>query len=257
MSRRARKLVWADEFDYSGPPDPSKWTCEEGFLRNRELHLYTPSERKNVWVENGMLIIEARKERVKNPAYDQGDTDDWKKSRKYAEYTSASITTRGKACWRYGRVEVRAKIPSGKGMWPAIWMLGANRNECGWPDCGEIDIMENVGHEPDLIYGTVHTRAYNHVLGTQKGERIQVPAPYEDFHVYAVDWNSERIDFLVDQAKYFSFANEGMGTDAWPFDGEHYLILNIAVGGSWGGAEGIDNAIFPQRFCIDYVRVYT
>ncbi len=250
------ELAWADEFDYSGEPDGSKWACEEGFLRNRELQLYTPADSGNVRVEDGTLIIEARKERCRTPAYDPEESEDWRSSREYTEYTSASITTRGKAHWRYGRIEVRAKLPTGRGMWPAIWMLGADASEVGWPACGEIDIMENVGFDPDIIYATVHTEKYNHVQGTQKGSRIRMPEPHRDFHVYAVEWDAEKIEFFLDDWNYFTFKNEGAGGDSWPFDEEHYLILNIAIGGAWGGAKGVDDGVFPQKFHVDYVRVY-
>ncbi len=249
------QLVWSDEFDRPGSPDPAKWTYEEGFVRNREEQFYTRERSENARVEKGHLVIEARRERYPNPAYRPGATGNWNRSREFAEYTSASLTTRGLASWRYGRIEVRAQLPGGRGMWPAIWMLGTNR-AVGWPACGEIDIMEFVGHEPDVIHGTAHTAKYNHVKGTQKGSTLKVASPDRDFHVYAVEWSAERIDFFVDDQKYFTFANEHTGTDAWPFDQPAYLILNTAVGGAWGGAKGIDPTIFPTRYLIDYVRVY-
>ena len=249
------ELVWADEFDKPGLPDPAKWTYEEGFVRNNELQYYTRARTENARVENGCLVIEARRESFPNPKYKPAAGGKGASGREAAEYTSASLTTRGVTDWRYGRIEVRAKIPGGRGMWPAIWMLGRNRT-AGWPACGEIDIMEFVGHEPNTIHGTVHTGKYNHVKKTQKGARVEVKAPYEDFHVYSVEWDENQIDFLVDGKKYFSFANEHSGTDAWPFDAPHYLILNTAVGGAWGGQKGVDTAIFPTRFVIDYVRVY-
>lgn len=233
------ELVWSDEFDRDGLPDPEKWGYEDGFIRNDEKQYYTRSRPENARVENGALVIEGRKERYEN-----------------AEYTSASLITKGKAEWTYGRFEVRAKLPTGRGTWPAIWMLGTNIGEVGWPACGEIDIMENVGFDPDTIHANVHTRAYNHVRGTNKGDKITVESPSERFHVYAAEWTPERIDFFVDDAKYFSFSNEGTGPDAWPFDRPHYLILNLAIGGAWGGRQGIDDNAFPLRYEIDYVRVY-
>lgn len=233
------ELVWSDEFEKDGLPDASKWTYEEGFIRNNEAQYYTRARKENARVENGTLIIESRKEN-----YREG------------EYTSASLTTRGKASWKYGRIEVKAKLPTGRGMWPAIWMLGTNISEVGWPACGEIDIMENVGFDPDAIHANVHTRAFNHVQGTNKGSRIIIPKPYEDFHVYAVEWFEDHMDFYVDDQKYFSFENTGNGADEWPFAHEHYLIINAAIGGAWGGQQGIDDSIFPQQYLIDYVRVY-
>jgi beta-glucanase (GH16 family) len=171
------------------------------------------------------------------------------------------VTSRGKVTWRYGRIEVRAKLPTGRGTWPAIWMLGTGQRgheqrRVGWPACGEIDIMENVGFAPNVIHANVHTAKYNHVKGNGKGAKITVEKPYDAFHVYAIEWNKDRIDFFVDDKKYFTYENEGTGTDAWPFDSPHYLILNIAIGGSWGGQHGIDDTIFPQEMLIDYVRVY-
>ena len=250
------QLAWADEFDKAGLPDPAKWTYEEGFVRNNELQYYTRARSENARVEDGCLVIEARREKFPNPRYRPGNTNTNRPSgREFADYTSASLTTRGLTNWLYGRIEVRAKIPGGRGMWPAIWMLGANRS-AGWPACGEIDIMEFVGYQPDTIHGTVHTGKYNHVKQTQKGAQVEVKAPFADFHLYAIEWDAEKIAFLVDGKKYFSFANEHTGREAWPFDQPHYLILNTAVGGAWGGQKGVDPAIFPTQFLIDYVRVY-
>lgn len=243
------RLVWSDEFDDSGLPDPDKWGYEEGFVRNNELQYYTSARKENARVQDGLLVIRANKERYANPRF----RGDGKHGREFAEYTSASVTSRGKVTWRYGRIEVRAKLPTGRGTWPAIWMLGTRG---GWPACGEIDIMENVGFAPDVIHANVHTAKYNHTKGNGKGSKITVEKPYETFHVYAIEWSKDRIDFFLDDKKYFTYENEGTGVDAWPFDSPHYLILNIAVGGSWGGRRGIDDAIFPQEMAIDYVRVY-
>lgn len=233
------KLVWSDEFEAEGLPDPKKWSYEVGFIRNREAQYYTKERKENARVEDGVLVIESRKEKVEK-----------------GEYTSASLHTKGKGEWRHVRVEVRAKLPTGRGMWPAIWMLGTNIGEVGWPRCGEIDIMENVGFDPDTIHANIHTQAYNHVKRTAKGSRIKVEKPYEGFHVYAVEWFEERMDFYVDGKKYFTFENEGNGDATWPFGEPHYLILNAAIGGAWGGQKGIDDGIFPQKYLIDYVRVY-
>jgi beta-glucanase (GH16 family) len=239
-----RQLVWSDEFDGAGPPDSSKWAYEEGFVRNRELQFYTRARPENARLEGGRLIIEARKE-----PYEAGGRP--------AGYTSASVITKGKAAWRYGRIEVRAKLPTGRGTWPAIWMLGVNHDRVGWPRCGEIDIMENVGYDPEVVHANIHTRAYNHAQKTGKGAKIAVAEPYESFHVYALEWTPERLDFFVDNRQYFSYANEKSGPDAWPFDQPFYLILNVAIGGSWGGSKGIDDGIFPQRMEVDYVRVFS
>ena len=236
---QAWTLIWADEFDVDGLPDPARWDYEVGYVRNNELQYYTRARMENARVEDGMLVIEAHKE-----SYEGHD------------YTSASLITRGQASWRYGRVEVRAKLPTGNGTWPAIWMLGMNIPEVGWPDCGEIDIMENVGFDPYRIHGNIHTEAYNHVKRTNKGSSITVAKPNEEFHVYAIEWFEDHIDFFVDDKRYFSFRNEGTGWKTWPFDQEFYLIINLAIGGSWGGMRGVDEEIFPQQYTIDYVRVY-
>jgi beta-glucanase (GH16 family) len=231
-------LVFSDEFDTPGALDPAKWGYEIGYIRNDEKQYYT-SRTENVRAEGGNLLIEARKE----PYQGYG-------------YTSASINTRGRFEFTYGRVEVRAKLPTGNGTWPAIWMLGTNIGQVGWPACGEIDVMENVGFEPTRIHGTVHTAAYNHVQGTAKGASVTVASPWEDFHVYAMEWYPDRIDVFVDGPKYFTFRNEGTGSRTWPFDKPQYLLLNLAIGGSWGGQKGIDDSRFPHRYLIDYVRVY-
>jgi len=251
------KLVWSDEFENDGLPNEAKWNYEEGFVRNQEMHYYTRARKENSRIENGMLVIEARKENYRNPAFEPDHPEkNWMRTRQNAEFTSASLTTRERASWRYGRIEVRAKLPTGRGMWPAIWMLGTNMNKVGWPTCGEIDIMENVGFNPDWIHANIHNKKYNHMIGTGKGSKIEISKPHESFHIYAIEWYKDRIDFFVDDQKYFTFSDEGTGNEAWPFDKEHYLILNIAVGGSWGGQKGIDPTIFPQRMVVDYVRVY-
>jgi beta-glucanase (GH16 family) len=250
------KLVWSDDFDKPGLPDPAKWSYEEGFIRNNEAQYYTKARSENARVENGMLVIEARKEQFKNPQYDSAAPGGTRRKREFAEYTSASLTTRGKADWTHGRIEVRAKLPPGRGTWPAIWTLGTNTAHVGWPAGGEIDIMEFVGFDPGVVHANIHTRKYNHVKKTGKGSQITVLDAAEAFHVYALEWDSTRLDFFVDDKKYFTYENEKSGEDAWPYDRGQYLILNLAIGGAWGGAKGIDESCFPQRYYIDYVRVY-
>lgn len=233
-------LKWEDNFDGKGLPDEAIWSYEEGYVRNNELQYYTSKRPENARLENGFLILEARK-------------DNWQGNK----ITSASVHTYGKKDILYGRVEVRAQLPTGKGTWPAIWMLGNSiKNGTGWPACGEIDIMENVGYDPKVIHANVHTKAYNHVKGTNKGDKIVLDEPWNNFHVYAVEWNKDKIDFFVDDVKYFTFENEGGGNEVWPFDKSHYLILNFAFGGGWGGQEGVDESILPQKYLIDYVKVY-
>jgi beta-glucanase (GH16 family) len=232
-------LIWSDEFDYQGLPNSAKWSYEVGKIRNNEMQYFTESRPENARIENGVLIIETRKEQYLG-----------------SDYTSASLITKNKAMWVYGRFEIRAKLPTGRGMWPAIWMLGANVSDVGWPSCGEIDIMENAGYAPDLIYANIHTEAYNHLMGNNKGASALIPQPYKDFHVYAIEWFDNRIEFFVDNHKYFTFENENGGRETWPFAEKFYLIINAAFGGSWGGKLGVDDRILPQKFYIDYVRVY-
>ena len=196
------ELVWSDEFDHDGLPDPAKWRYEEGYVRNQEKQYYTQGRKENARVENGCLVIEGRKEPFKNPRYRPGSTN-YRSANEYAEYTAASLITSRKASWLYGRIEVRAKLPQGQGVWPAIWMLGDNETTIGWPRCGEIDIMEFVGHDPNHVHATVH---YS-LEGKHKsnGSKLETPAPYNDFHVYAVEWNKDRMDFYFDDKKYHSF----------------------------------------------------
>jgi beta-glucanase (GH16 family) len=251
------KLVWSDEFNTPGMPDPAKWDYEEGYIRNNEQQYYTRARKENARVEEGCLVLEARKEPFKNPGFDPETKDkkNMRKGREFADYTSASLITRGKAAWTCGKIEVKAKLPTGRGMWPAIWTLGTDKTQ-GWPACGELDIMENVGFDPDIIHANIHTKKYNHVLKTNKGAKITIPAPHTAFHTYWIEWTPEKIDFYVDEKKYFTYENEKSGPDAWPYDKDQYLILNIAVGGAWGGQKGVDDAVFPQKMFIDYVRVY-
>jgi beta-glucanase (GH16 family) len=250
------KLVWFDEFDYQGLPDPAKWDYEEWcFAKNEEEQFYKRATLKNSRVEKDCLIIEAHKERTLNPKYNQ-DSKIWGADREFAEYTSASLITRNIVSWKYGRIEVRAKQPSGRGTWPAIWMLGDNDNKVGWPRCGEIDIMEFVGYQPDLVHGTVHTNYNNIKKNKGVGAKILVPGISDNFHIYSIEWDSREIKFFVDDIHYHTYSNNDQGEEFWPFDQKFYLILNLAIGGVWGGIEGIDDTIFPARFEVDYVRVY-
>ncbi len=248
------KLVWSDEFQYEGSPDPEKWSYEYGLIRNQEAQYYTDAL-KNARVENGTLIIETHKEEVPNEGYSQG-SGNWRQSSETAQYTAASITTRGQADWQYGIIEVRAKLPRGIGMWPAIWMLSRSWGEVPWPRCGEIDIMEQVGYDPEVIHGTVHTEAYNHIKRTQKGGTISISDPHDTFHDYAIEWTPEKIDFLLNGEVYYTVDNEFKTEAEWPFDQPFHLKLNIAVGGGWGGRHGIDDTVFPQQMVVEHVRVY-
>lgn len=233
------KPVWSDEFDRPGAPDPTKWDYEVGYIRNKELQFYTKDRRENARVENGKLVIEARRDNFEDHPV-----------------TSASLITLNRATWTYGKIEVRAKIPTGLGVWPAIWMLGEDRAKVGWPRCGEIDIMESVGFDPNKIHWTVHTNKPGTKDHIGRGSRKEYERPYDDFHVYGLEWSKERMDFFFDGEKTYSFVRSENPDMEWNFDKPHYLILNLAMGGSWGGQKGVDEAIYPSKFEIDYVRVF-
>ncbi len=243
-ARQGWKLVWSDEFDYTGLPDPAKWDYEVGYVRNNESQYYTRGRKENAWVEGGVLTITGRKEKFPLPAgrASKGKTE--------ADYTAASLITRGKASWTYGRIEILAKLPKGRGVWPAFWTLGTSG---GWPKGGEIDIMEYVGKEPHDVHSNLH-----YSLGgqhTSSGGVVTLDNPWDDFHVYAMDWNSERMDFDCDQNKYFSFnLSKADENGENPYRKPQYLLLNLALGGGYGGP--IDDANLPQKFVIAYVRVY-
>ena len=225
------ELVWADEFNYAGLPDPQKWNFDVGGAGwgNRELQYYTEWRKENARVENGMLIIEARQE-------------DWG----VHEYTSARLISKGYGAWTYGRIEVKAKLPSGRGTWPAIWMLPSLKTygDGGWPDNGEIDVMEHVGFDPDIVHSSIHTRAYHHSINTHKTGKMHLRTARTEFNVYAVEWTPEEIRAYVNEQHYFTFRNERLTNLAadykqWPFDRPFYLVLNIAVGGTWGDQKSV------------------
>ena len=240
---RELEPVWSDEFEYTGLPDTSRWSYDVGGhgWGNHEMQYYTSSRIENARVENGHLIIEARKEKW--------DTNG---------YTSARLVTRGKMDWLYGRFQIRAKLPSGRGTWPAIWLLASNNSygENYWPDNGEIDIMEHVGFHQGYIHGSTHSLKYYWQIGTQRTDTIYSKDVSDAFHNYVLDWDPDTIRIFLDDSLYFTSVNDKTGWQAWPFDKPFYLILNIAVGGVWGGQQGIDETIWPRRMEVDYVRVY-
>lgn len=235
------KLKWADEFNTKGLPDATNWTYDVGGTGwgNNEKQFYTNADTLNANVDKGSLNIIARKADKENK-----------------NYTSARLATRKKFDWKYGRVEVRAMLPKGKGLWPAIWMLPTDWKYGAWPKSGEIDIMEHVGFDPDTVHGTIHTEAFNHVKGTQVGKALKVENPYTEYHVYAIEWFEDHIDFFIDGKPYLTFKNNRKSFSEWPFDQPFHLLLNVAVGGNWGGAKGIDESVFPATMKIDYVRVF-
>lgn len=250
-------LIWSDEFNYSGVPDPAKWRYEEGLVRNKEKQLYT-KRIKNCRVVDGCLVISAHHELIKNPAAKKG-SDNWKHAAT-ANYTSASIQTH--KSFLYGKVEVRAKIPTGKGSWPAIWMLGKGaRKPGGYPRCGEIDILENIGKKPRTIYATIHYlkpgSLYKDRRGMdRRGGKLENETPYDGFHIYTMEWNEQEIKISYDDREYLRFKidNAGKGSDN-PFRKPQFLLLNLALGGGWAGPV-IDDAIFPLEYRIDYVRIF-
>jgi beta-glucanase (GH16 family) len=231
--------MWEDNFNATGLPDATKWSYDVGGSGwgNNELQYYTSNG--NARLENGNLVIEAKKENNSG-----------------REYTSARLVTKGKGDFLYGRIEVRAKLPKGRGTWPAIWMLSTDWQYGAWPASGEIDIMEHVGYDPNKIHSSVHTTAFNHTRNTQKSAFKMVPDAMEAFHVYRIDWTPYSIKSFIDGVEYFEFINQGTGYTVWPFDKAQHLLLNIAVGGNWGGVQGVDNTVFPTKLEIDYVKVY-
>ena len=230
-----RVLVWADEFDGS-TLDLNNWSFELGDgcpnlcgWGNNELQSYTD---RNHRLEDGLLIITAKKE---------------------GNYSSTRILTKGKQEFTYGRIETRVKVPTGAGLWPAFWALGADIDTNSWPDCGEIDIMEYVGRNPGQVFTSVHTRSsHGNTVNTQI---TPVPNIEDDFHVFAIDWTETYIDFYLDENRVYQYSVQSQTAETWPFNKPFFLLLNLAVGGNFGGPVGTE-VEFPKEYLIDYVRVY-
>lgn len=253
-------LVWSDEFDYSGAPDSTVWNFEQGFARNEELQWY---QKENAYCKDGLLIIEAKSEKRDNPIYEEG-SNDWRCSRRFIECTSSSITTSGKKEFLYGRFEVRARIPVGKGAWPAIWTLG---NAMEWPSCGEIDIMEFY-RKSDVPHILANACWGTEQRWNAKWQSKAVPFSHfleknpdwaSEFHIWRMDWDETSIklyldDELLNEIFLKDTYNGSLGNNKNPFMQPHYILLNLAVGGINGGAT-VPEA-FPMRYEIDYVRVY-
>lgn len=255
------KLVWSEEFNTEGAYNPKVWEPESGFVRNHEDQWY---QGENAWQENGCLIIEARCEHRKNPMFNRGDRRDWRTEREFINYTSASLTTRRSFSFLYGRLEVKAKIPTSSGAWPAIWLLG---KDMPWPSCGEIDVMEyyringvphilaNAAWGNDLQYNaTWNSKRIPFSFFTEKDPRWT-----EKFHIWRMDWTPEAIriyldDELLNDIPLSQTINGSIGQHTNPFMRPQYLLLNLAIGGDNGGP--IDDAVMPMRYEIDYVRVY-
>lgn len=239
-------LAWSDEFDTDGLPDETKWTYDIGNWGwgNNELQYYTVARRENARVEDGNLIIEARKD-------DMGE-----------QWTSARLTTREKVTFVYGKIELRAKVPRERGNWAAGWTLGDKYvDELSWPYCGEIDIMESVGYEMNdttgdgTAHASVHCGAYYFKLNNHRTSVIDVQNMNEEFHLYAVEWTPDYIKAFVDDMEYFHY-DDTSDTLTWPFNEPQNIILNLAMGGGWGGARGMDESVNSQKIVVDYVRVY-
>jgi len=235
------RLVWSDEFDTPGLPDPARWVYDTGMNKagwhNREKQYYSAARRENSEVRDGRLVITARLEEMRQAT-------DWGGQR----YTSARLITSGKAQWTYGFFEVRAKLPCGKGTWPAIWTLGNGT----WPAAGELDILEQVGSDPTRVFSTVHTASGSGADGVSG--ITQLATACSAFHDYQMLWTPQRATFAIDGRVHHVYENRGIGAAQWPFDAPQFLILNLAIGGNLGGA--VDDAIFPVRFEIEHVRVY-
>ena len=244
MTAPAGKPAVADEFDRI---DKRLWRFDTsrnatGWFNN-EKQYYAANRPENSRVENGALVIEARRETLNKKRF-----ADWGGQ----GYTSAKLISRKP--YGYGFYEVRAQLPCGRGQWPAIWLLPEGGT---WPDQGEIDVMEMVGWDPNVVHATLHSGKYNHRLGTQRGAEVRVPTSCTAFHRYQLDWQRDAITIGVDGRAYMRVANDHPGDKgAWPFDRPFHLILNLAVGGDWGGQKGVDDSVFPQRMSVDYVRYW-
>jgi len=237
MQSQDRSLVWAEEFD-GKKIDTDTWNFKKGLGHNNEKQYYTSSS-KNLRIDNGLLVIEARKEKYKE-----------------SKYTSARINTLGKKLFKYGRIEIRAKLPEGNGTWPAIWMLGENRQRDGYPECGEIDIMEHVGKSPTEIHGAIHYPELDNKKLNSSAKTSKMPFSKDGYYTYAIEWDEKSINYFIDEELFHSFTIEDAERDGREniFQKPFYLIMNLALGGKWAGE--IDDSIFPARFYVDYIRYY-
>jgi beta-glucanase (GH16 family) len=243
-------LLWSDEFN--GPNlDLSTWSFDTSRNKpgwwNGEQQYYAAGRPQNIRIDHGVLVIEARRD----PDALKG-LSDWGGQ----AYSSARIMTKGKASWTYGFYEVRAKLPCARGTWPAIWLMP--EKDAPWPEGGEIDVMEQVGSLPNVEHATVHTALFNHQRHTQRGAQFPLPTSCSEFHRYQLAWSPDALTIGIDDHAYMKVKNDQPGgRGAWPFDGPFYMILNLAIGGPWAGSKGIDDAAMPQRFEVDYVRIWS
>jgi beta-glucanase (GH16 family) len=228
---------WTDEFDNNGLPDATKWQYDTGGggWGNNELQYYTNTA-NNVNITGGLLSITAKKESLGG-----------------MNYTSSRMVSKP-SNMLYGRIEVKAKLPAGRGTWPAIWMLPNDYAYGGWPNSGEIDIMEHVGYDPNNVHFSIHNLTNN--AGNSKTSTLNIPTAMSAYHVYRCDWTPENIKGYYDDQLVFTFVNEKKGFATWPFDKPFHIMLNLAVGGNWGGVQGVDDTVFPAAMQVDYVHYF-
>lgn len=239
-AKPARHLVFVQDFSKIKQLDPKVWNYETDPPANNEKETYTGPDGGNVYIKDGALVLEARKDAS-------------------GKITSGRITT--KQTFKYCKIQVVAKVPAGRGTWPAIWMLGDSLRQSGaanrpWPQCGEIDIMENVGFDPDSFHTTIHSGKYNWMKNNEPTIAKTIANGPATFHTFWMDWTKEGMTFTIDGKKLVHWDRKPGGEDAWPFDAPFYLILNLAIGGDWGGQKGIDDSIFPAKFEIKSVKVW-
>ncbi len=245
VSNSVFELEWEDHFDGT-ELDSTLWSVVTGDgcphlcgWGNNELQYYT-SDSNNVRVKEGVLIMEAHKQ-----------------SRGNLGFTSGKIVTKNKVEWKYGKIEIRAKLPTGKGTWMAFWMLPTLNRDIKWPQDGEIDIVEHVGYNPNTVYGAIHTEKYNGMYGTHKVDSIRLKDVKNEYHTYAIEWTKDELKWYVDDKLYNHIYRNGEDEKSWPFNQYNYhLILNLAIGGNWGGKYGVDEDNWPQSMEIDYVKYY-
>lgn len=251
------RLIFQDEFNGMGLPDPTKWGYEKGFVRNGEMQYYTVARPENAFQQDGILTI-----RCINNDILKDETgkilNEYTHSSTGKKYyiTSASITTKDKAPWMYGKVEVKVKLPAGSGVWPAIWMLSQDRkynNGISWPDNGEIDILEYIGNEPNKFHCAMHRYGAN---ATSKGNSTTTTTATTEWHIFSLEWYEDRMEWYVDNKLVFRFKNPNTNWGDWPFDQRFYLLLNFAFGGGWGGRDGFNADLLPLDYKIDYVRIF-
>jgi beta-glucanase (GH16 family) len=237
-----KHIVWQDNFQGKGLPDPAKWGYEHGFVRNHEAQRYANGRIENSRVNGGKLTIEARQENFED-----------------GKYSSAALEST--QAWDHGYFEVVAKIPTGRGAWPAIWFLGDGIRKkgaeyIGWPLCGEIDLMENVGYDPEKVHFNIHTQSNSKAPGSVASNHIEVSKVWEGWHTYGLDYQAHKLEMYFDGKKVLTYLDDGKGEGGWPFDKPQFIILNLAIGGDWGGQRGIDDSIFPLKLEVKSVRVY-